>query len=78
MGISAHSQTQQFGPAKIVLEKVSGQELAQNGRFPVVPEEKFNSWPRGRQMAEICSQKAAGQDLAQNGDFSSFPYSAVE
>ena len=39
------------------------QDFAQKGRFPVVSEEKFNSRPRGRQMAEICCQKAPGQDL---------------
>ena len=25
-----------------------GQDLAQNGRFPMIPEEKFNSRPKGR------------------------------
>ena len=33
------------------------------------PEEKFNSRPRGRQMAEICFQKAPGQDLAKSGQW---------
>ena len=32
----------------------------------MIPEEKFNSRPRGRQMAEICFQKAPGQDLCKD------------
>ena len=39
----------------------------------MIPEEKFNSRPRGRQMAEICFQKAPGQDLAKNGRFPMIP-----
>ena len=37
--------------------------------FPMIPDEKFNSRPRGRQMAESCFQKAPGQDLAKNGQW---------
>ena len=39
----------------------------------MIPEEKFNRRPRGRQMAEICFQKAPGQDLAQKGRFPMIP-----
>ena len=53
--------------AEICFRKVPGQDLGKNGRFPMIPEEKVNSRPRGRQMAEICFQKAPGQDLAKNG-----------
>ena len=55
--------------AEICFQKAPGQDLAQKGRFPRIPEEKFNSRPRGRQMPEICFQKAPGQDLAQKGRF---------
>ena len=58
---------------KIWLQKAPGQALAQNGRFPMIPEEKFNSRPKGPQMAEICFQKAPGQDLVQNGRFPMIP-----
>ena len=44
-------------------QKAPGQDLAQNGRFPRIPEGEFNSRPKGFQMAEICLQKAPGQDL---------------
>ena len=49
---------------EICFQKAPGQDLAQNGRFPRIPEGEFNSRPRGRQMLEICFQKAPGQDLA--------------
>jgi len=42
---------------KYASKRLSGQDLAQNGRFPMIPEEKFNSRPRGRQMAEIASRR---------------------
>jgi hypothetical protein len=32
----------------------------------MVPEEKFNSRPKGLEMAESCFQKVPGRDLAQN------------
>ena len=44
-------------------QKAPGQDLAQNGRFPRIPEGEFDSRPKGLQMAEICLQKAPGQDL---------------
>jgi len=59
--------------AEICFQKAPGQDLAKNGRFPMIPEEKFNSRPRDRQMAEICLQKAPGQDLAKNGRFPMIP-----
>ena len=40
--------------AEICFRKAPGQDLAQKDRFPMVPEEKFNSRPRGRQMVEMC------------------------
>ena len=49
---------------EICFQKAPGQDLAKNGRFPMIPEEKFNSRPRGRKMAEICFQKAPLQPLA--------------
>ena len=56
--------------AEICFQKAPpGQDLAQMGRFPMVPEGDFNCRPKGRQKAEICFQKAPGQDLAQNGRF---------
>ena len=47
-----------FFVEQLLCAKAPGQDLAKNGRFPMIPEEKFNSRPRGRQMAEICFQKA--------------------
>jgi hypothetical protein len=38
-------------------KKAQGQDLAKNGRFPMIPEETFNSQRRGRQIAEICSYR---------------------
>ena len=59
--------------AEICFETAPGQELAQNGRFPMIPEGDFNSQPRGRQRPEICFQKAPGKDLAQKGHFPRVP-----
>ena len=59
--------------AEMCFQKAPGQDLAQNGRFPMVPEENFNCRPRGRQMAEICCPKAPGQDLVKNGRFPMVP-----
>ena len=38
---------------KMYLQKAPGQDLAKNGRFPMIPEKKFKSQQRGRQMAEM-------------------------
>ena len=59
--------------AEICFQKAPGQDLAQNGRFPMILEGTFNCGPKGPQMAEICCQKAPGQDLAQNGRFPMIP-----
>ena len=59
--------------AEICSQKAPGQDLAQNGRFPMVPKGNCNCWPRGRQMAESCSQNVPGQDLANNGRFPMVP-----
>jgi hypothetical protein len=61
-----------FGSA-ICFQKAPGQDLAKNGRFPMIPEENFHRHPRGRQMAEIGVQKAPCQDLAKNGRFPMIP-----
>jgi hypothetical protein len=58
---------------KICFQKAPGQDLAQDGRFPVIPEGAFNCRPRGLQMAEICFQTAPGQALAQKGRFPRVP-----
>ena len=55
--------------AKICFQRAAGQDLAQKGRFPRVPEGNFNCRPKGLQIAEICFQRGTGQDLAQNGPF---------
>ena len=47
---------------KIWLQKVPGQDLAQNSRFPMIPEGGFNCRPKGPRMAEICVRKIALQD----------------
>ena len=44
--------------AEICFQKAPGQDLAQNGRFPRIPEGAFNCRPLGPQMGEICFQKA--------------------
>ena len=40
--------------AEICFQRAPGQDLAQKGRFPRVPEGDFNCRPKGLQMAEIC------------------------
>ena len=55
--------------AEICFQKAPGQDLAQEGRFPMVLEGDFNCRPKGPQMAEICFQRAPGQDLGQKGRF---------
>ena len=62
--------------AEICFQKAPGQDLAQKGRFPMIPEGTFNCRPKGPQMAEVCFQKA-GQDLAQNGRFPMIPEEKV-
>jgi hypothetical protein len=59
--------------AEICFQRAPGQDLAQNGRFPRIPEGDFNSQPRGRQRPELCFQKAPGKDLAQKGRFRRVP-----
>ena len=61
---------------QICFQKAPGQDLAQNGRFPRIPEGEFSSRPRGRQMPQICFQKAPGQNVAQNGRFPMIPEGA--
>ena len=59
--------------AEICFQQAPGQDLAQKGRFPRVPEGDFNCRPKGPQMAEICFQRAPGQDLGQKGRFQMVP-----
>ena len=59
--------------AEICFQKTPGQDLAKNGRFPMIPEEEFKSRPWGRRMAEIYFQKVPGQDLFKNGRFPMIP-----
>ena len=42
--------------AEICFQNAPGRDLAQKGRFPMVPEEKFNSRSNGLEMAESCFQ----------------------
>ena len=50
-------------------QKPPGQDLAQNGCFPVIPEGTFNCRPVGRQTPKIRLQKAPNQDFAQKARF---------
>ena len=59
--------------AKIWLQKAPGQDLAENGRFPIVPEGAFNCRPGSPHMANNWLEKAPGQDLAENGRFPIVP-----
>ena len=54
---------------KFASKRLPARIWPKTGRFPMIPDEKFNSRPRGRQMAESCFQKAPGQDLAKNGQW---------
>ena len=62
-----------FRAAKSSSKKVPGQDLAQTGLFPLLPEEKFNSRPGAVQNAKFELQKVPGQDLAQKGLFPLLP-----
>ena len=59
--------------AEIYSQKAPGQDLAQKGRFPMVPEGDFTCRPKGPQVAEGYFQKAPGQDLAQKSRFPMSP-----
>ena len=39
--------------AEICFQKAPGQDLAQNDRFPMIPQGAFNCRPKGLQMAEM-------------------------
>ena len=58
---------------KIWLQKAPGQDLAQNGCFPMILDGTFNCRPASHQSPKIWLQKAPGQDLAQNGCFPMIP-----
>jgi hypothetical protein len=68
-GISIAGRGRQM--AAICVQKAPGQDLAQNCRFPLIPEGDFNSRPRAAKWQKF--QKAFGQDLAQNGCFPLIP-----
>ena len=72
-GVAARKMTASQKRSQSAVQKAPGQDLAQNGRFPRIPDGEFNSRPRGRQMPEICCQTGPGQDLAQNGRFPRIP-----
>ena len=57
-------------------KKAPGQDLAQNGCFPMIPEGTFNCQLASHQSPKIWLQKAPGQDLAQNGCFPMIPEGA--
>ena len=46
-----------LGKAYIKPQKAPDQDLAQNGRFPRIPEGEFHCRPRGLQMPELCSKR---------------------
>jgi len=58
--------------------RLPGQDLAQKGRFPMVPEEKFNSRPKGLEMAEICFQKAPRPGFGPKGPFPNGPRREIQ
>ena len=64
--------------AKMCLQKAPGQDLAKNGRFPMIPEDTFNSRPRGRQMAEKCFQKAPRLGFGQKRPFPNDPRKEIQ
>ena len=43
--------------AKIWLQKAPGQDLAENGPFPMLPEVNFNSRPDGAKWPKSCSKR---------------------
>ena len=53
--------------------KAPGQDLAQKGCFPRIPEGIFNCRATSHQNPKIWHQKAPGQDLAQKGRFPRIP-----
>ena len=54
-------------------KKAPGQDLAQKGCFPRIPEGTFNCWRASHQNPKIWLQKVPGQDLAQKGYFPRMP-----
>ena len=58
---------------KFASKRFPGQDLAQKGRFPRVPEGDFNCRPKGLQIAEICFQKAPRPGFGPNGPFPKGP-----
>ena len=58
---------------KIWLQKGLGQNLAKNGRSPMIPEGAFTCRPASRQSIKIWRQKGLGQNLAKNGRFPMIP-----
>ena len=59
--------------AGICFQRAPGQDLAQNGRFPGIPEGSFNCKAPSHQSPKIWLQTAPSQDLAQKGRFSGIP-----
>ena len=55
------------------VQKAPGQDLAQTGNFPRIPEGNFNCRAPSHQNPKIWLQKAPGQGLAQKGRFLGIP-----
>ena len=64
--------------ADIYFQKAPGQELAKNGRFPMIPEEKFNSRPKGLQMAENLLPKGSRPGFGQKRPFPNDPRREIQ
>ena len=58
---------------QICLQKAPGQDLAQNGCFPMLPEGACNCRLASDQNPQIWLQKAPGQDLPHNARFPLIP-----
>ena len=43
--------------AEMCFQKAPGQDLAKNGRFPMIPDEKFNSRPRAAKWQRVASKR---------------------
>ena len=49
--------------AEICFQKAPGQDLAQNGRFPMVPEGDFNCRPKALKLQKFASKRLLARIL---------------